>query len=494
MTRFLTVLLLSVCVCAAATLEEKLRLAQSAADAAVFSDETAVGESSGGKPDAKTEANSGAKSDAKAGGANGNRQRGNSAETPSQAGSPSSSGNKYVVSPSDFIDGRYVGRVGESEAERRAIRDSVEKAAELSKGNEKISMGETDLFFISSPDAKAVSMLKELAAACEAAVFDFFPESLRARFVPKSEIRVFLPNPNDGAEEDSRGVSVFADARSAVVNVVWSENLALEDVADALVRAMLKRVFAGDSLSAEPARWIVAAVGCDAIGRIQSGAISHFARIAQENRYSDLREIIALSASDPELARARAYWLLRALRILTDRPAVLAFAENVSQKPDSAMREMSLLAGVKESELSLRAGVVMAGEYTLRSGGVLSCAASRGEVLRLCSLRYFDSDSLPHSAAFDSLDKHGEAVRNSAAARLGEIKAVLGKINPVYFNAAVSLGTVYENFLSNNGKYAESVAAFAAEFSKSDSTAAAVERAMKKSNKNLTKKNHKNRL
>ena len=477
MTRFLTALLLSVCVCAAATLEEKLRLAQSAADAAVFSDEAA-----GAKPDAKIETSKG------------EPPRATSAETPSQAGSVSPAADKYVVSPSDFIGGRYVGRVGESEAERRVIRDSVEKAAELSKGNEKISMGETDLFFISSPDAKAVSMLKEVAAACEAAFFDFFPETLRARFMPKNEIRVFLPTPQNGGDGDSRAVSVLADARAAVVDVVWSEDLALEDVADALVRAMLKRVFAGDSVSAEPARWIVAAVGCDVLGRVQSGAISHFARLVQENQYSDLREITALAAADSELARARAYWLLRALRILSDRPSVLAFAENVSQNPDSVLREMSLLAGVKEAELPLRAGVVMAGEYMLRTGGVLSCAASREEVLRLCSFRYFDTDSLPHSAAFDSLDRHGDAVRNSAAARLGEIKAVLGKINPVYFNAAVSLGTVYENFLSNNGKYAESVAAFAEEFSKSDSTAAAVARAMKKTNKNLTKKNHKNRL
>lgn len=149
MTRFLTALLLSVCVCAAATLEEKLRLAQSAADAAVFSDEAA-----GAKPDAKIETSKG------------EPPRATSAETPSQAGSVSPAADKYVVSPSDFIGGRYVGRVGESEAERRVIRDSVEKAAELSKGNEKISMGETDLFFISSPDAKAVSMLKEVAAAC----------------------------------------------------------------------------------------------------------------------------------------------------------------------------------------------------------------------------------------------------------------------------------------------------------------------------------------
>lgn len=478
MTRFLAVLLLSVSVCAAATLEEKLRLAQSAADAAVFSDEIGAEK----------------KFDVKTASSNRSRPRGVPPETPSQAGSASSAENKYVVSPSDFIDGRYIGRVGESEAERRVIRDSVERATELSKANEKISMGETDMFFVSSADAKAVSMLKEVAAACEASFFEFFPESLRARFVPKNKIHAFLPNPKDEGAGGWRGVSVFADAGGAAVDVVWNEDLGLEEVADALVRAMLKRVFAGDSISAEPARWIVKAVGCDAVGRMQSGAISHFARLAQENQYSDLREIVALSAADSEIARARAYWLLRALRILSDRPSVLAFAENASQKPDSVLREMSLLAGVKESELSLRAGIVMAGEYTLRAGGVLSCATSREEVLRLCSFRYFDSDSQPLSAAFDSLDRHGDAVRNSAAARLGEIKAVLGKINPVYFNAAVLLGTVYENFLSNNGKYAESVAAFAAEFSAADSTSAAVGRAMKKSNKNLTKKNHKNRL
>ena len=389
---------------------------------------------------------------------------------------------RYVVDTSkDFIGGRFIGRVGQSEADKKDMIASIKKAEAFSAKAKAISFAETDLFFIAAEDSEALSQVKKIAKSCENVFEQLFPKgSYVATFVPKNSIRVF---PKDTKMAD---VVVSKSDDMVFVDIKWSEHLELDVVCSALVDSVLKRLFASKERVYKLPQWLHWGIECVVADEVKLGVSTFFARVASENPYSDINSILGYSKQsvDENIGKAHSFWLLKALQKLTDKQSMFALIGNIismNLTPTQTFAEFEKMLSLPQNvDVQLWLGCVISSEVCARSGGVDSCRDSEIEVLRLCSIRVF-VDGKPESVPCDRLFAFGESAKISAKTRLLEIKMLLAKVNPVFFNATVVLGEVYEAFIAENQKlYAKKMSEFIDEFTKARATVIEIEKIMNK--------------
>ncbi len=394
---------------------------------------------------------------------------------------------KYVVDTSkDFINGMYIGRVGQSDEERKASMDFVKKTQDLPKDGSGLSFSETDLFFIAGKDASAVSNLRRVAVACETAFENLFPKWAYAKvFQAKNTLRVF---PSD---TQMRNVVISNDSGIVFIDVKWSENLSLDEVCNILARSIFYKLALSQKREYKMPQWLTWAMECAVLDEIKLGVSSYLARQAIDFPHKDVISILSYTGNEKNLqaCKAHSFWLLKALAKVSDKSNLFAMVENVAEfalsAEDTFAQFKKIMRSPNDVDADLWLGCVMSSEICARSGGVDSCKASELEILRMCSVRVF-VNSQPVSLPFDKLLSCSKEISMSSVnARLLEIKTLLVKTNPVYFNSAVLLGEVYEAFLrDDNALYESKIQEFITEFGKARSTAQEVEKIM---NKNLDK-------
>ena len=361
---------------------------------------------------------------------------------------------KYVVNvDEDFINGRYIGKIGQSKVEREDILKSIEKVDKIMKSEKNYVVSQTDMFTIIADDVKALSDMKSLVKAFEKVFNNTFSSSdIKNNII----IRVFpeKTNMNDILmSADAQGYEITLDLK-------WSKNLKLDEVIWTLFRAVFKKQmlfednFTNAKTSVNCPEWLQSAlVGC-VLDEVTLGIPTFYARLASDYPHKDIISILKypIGEKNVDLRKAHSYWLFKALQKLSDKRNLYLFVRNVidglSEKQTFAeIAKLINLSGDKNPDYWL--GCVMCAEICARSGGVISCEASYAELLRLCSLRAFENGE-PISVPFDKLFTKSQVVKESAKVRLAEIKMFLVKVNPEYLNASVSLGVVYEAFVKED--------------------------------------------
>lgn len=366
----------------------------------------------------------------------------------------SNSKQKYVVDvDADFINGRYIGRIGQSKAERDDILKSIEKVDKIMKSEKNYVVSQTDMFTIISADGKALSDVKSLVKAFE----NVFNNTFSGPEIKNSTIiRVFSD------KTQMKDVLLASDTlgNEMTIDLKWSKNLKLDEVIWTLFRSVFEKqmLFEAHStnskISVNYPEWLQSAlVGC-VLDEVTLGIPTYYARLASDYPHKDVISILAypMGEKNLDLRKAHSYWLFKALQKLSNKRNLYLFVRNVIDglSVNQTFAEIVKLINLSDyKNLDYWLGCVMCAKICARSGGVISCETSYSELLRLCSLRAFENGE-PISVPFDKLFTKSQIVKESAKVRLAEIKMLLVKINPVFFNASVSLGAVYEAFVKDD--------------------------------------------
>ena len=441
-----------VCVCSASaiTLQEKIKRAEIAADAAVEGspNQTAVPSAAPGAKDAPAAPQE-------------------SAAKNGAAAAKEKQKTKYVVNTDDFINGLYIGKIGLSQKELEQLHESARLAEKLIKSGKKYSFGESAVFFVAGEDAAAVSAVKSAALACEAAFERLFSSAYAAAIASKIAVRIF----KDGA--NMKDAEIKIGEGGIFVDIKWHKALAEEDVCRALAGSVFAAISRAEGRSGASApHWLESALTLFVLDELKLGVPTSAARWGLEVPYKSIPAILEYPRGGATAAaqRAHAYWLLLALEKLSGKSNLLVFLRNIAGGNLSAaetfaeIKKLASAAGAEDAELII--GCAIYAEMSARAGGVASPAASDAELLRLCSVRAFEN-SLPISIPCDKLFLRRDAALAPARARLAELKLLLIKTNPIYFNAAAALGGVYEAFIAGDKTaYAERLNTFFTEFAR----------------------------
>ena len=387
---------------------------------------------------------------------------------------------KYVVDvDKDFIDGRYVGKVGQSQSERTDIRKTIENINKITKSAKAYTFAETKLFLIISDVPESVSPVKEVAKACERAFENYFSGGYLSSFSAKNTIRVF-PEKNK-----INSVGISSDESGIFIDIRWDKSLNLEDVAWMFARSIFEKVALSAKIKCEYPEWIKNALTALVLEEVQLGIPTYYAKLSSERPHKDILSILKYpnDQKDKDLRMAHSYWLFKALGKVSEPQNLFLLIRNVIEGKFSADKTFAefekIINKPSNTNTDIWLGCVISAEVCSRSGGVSSCSVSEREILRLCSVRAFVNDE-PISVPCDKLFKYSESSVKSAQVRLNEIKMLLVKINPLFFNSAVLLGEVYEAFLKNDKtKYDKSLNEFLLEFTCSRNTAKEVEKSIK---------------
>ncbi len=447
----LFLLLCSLPLCAL-TLQEKIKLAQQAADASVHGKNKSVKKQSPKKSENKSSVST------------------KILATPKV---------KYVVNDNDFIADRYVGKIGQSSAERDEIKASVDKAEKMAKSKKDYVIAETKMFVIVSKDTNALSDVKMLVGACERVLQNYFGSLPSKAFTSKNTVKIFPKN------TEMQNIVITSEGVDVVVNFKWDKSLSIDDASWALVRSVFEKLANIDNAKCSFPEWIKSAFQGLVAEEIQLGIPTYFSRLASDNPHKNVASILKYpqGESNSNLRKAHAYWLFKSLGKLSERYNLFVFVRNVIEgriAEAEILTEIEKIINKPDSvKVDLWLGCVMSAEMYARVGGVASPKTSESEILRLCSVRAF-SGVEPISVSCDNLFRYSECALEPAKARLNEIKMLLVKINPLFFNSCVLLGEVYEAFLNEDKqKYKESLKEFLLEFTRARNTAKDVEKALK---------------
>ena len=477
------------CVAPALTLEEKIAAARKIAEA-----------DARGKPLTQTERNAllAPKNSADTGNESAQNAPLPAPRQPPGGANKTNAAAHYVVDTErDFINGKFVGRVGQTEDEKREVIETLRAADSAAKDAQDLNFAQTKFFLITSKNRAAVSAVKNAAAAVEAALAELLPtETYTVQAEIKNNINIF------DESQTERNINVSTSATAATIDLRWNKTLDLGDVCQTLAETVvLRNVAERAKTSGQTPRnresrkipfWLSQALRLASLEKIQLGIPSYSARLAAQTPPESAEAIFDYTAERPSqidfsTRRAHAYWLVKAIIKMSDRGAFEKFAETaIAQNLTGAetfaeLQKLLALPADKGTDMIL--GCVMTSEIYARTGGVDTPRDSLSELVRLANVRVFEN-GIPRTVACDTLISANLQNTDAVKTRLTELKLLLAKINPIFFNAAVALGNVYEAYIKGDkDAYNQTLETFFTEFERARKTAKTVETALQKYSK-----------
>lgn len=260
------------------------------------------------------------------------------------------------------------------------------------------------------------------------------------------EIRMLLEK-----EADFKGSFLESSSTSsAILYVKTNSELSLEEFCRRAISLYL-RVYAlnlsGASAYKDVPYWLELAVSARLAQKISGAITIESARYAVENPPELLDKVFEYSRAkndDLKAMEVSAYWNLLALRAAYTGEFSNLMCKILAnpQNREKILAEIKLKNGGKNFDIHWRA--ILLGEIYARLGGVKNLPDSDAEVLRLSVLTR-QRQGEPFAAVFDTdifeLAKFNKSLIED---RIYEIKLTLPWVNPVYYNALVALGKMYD--------------------------------------------------
>ncbi len=333
-----------------------------------------------------------------------------------------------------------------------------------------------DSFFkVFSDDSQALSRVVPVLKECGNLVKGYFFEDAKLPALQQVELRILT---SDLAGGGKVGAQIF-DNGAVVLSAKWDENLDLTSFCRLVSGGALRAVaqyFGGAQGMKNLPYWLELAFESALEQRLRFGVVNDMARLAERSQPESAKKIFGLergNVADIELSKAHAYWNLEALKELTG-VKFPRFFKNLIAKNASAEDEYLILCdtlGLSPEDVDMRWQTVVTAMIYSKLGGIQSMETTRDEIKRLAILPFIkengEVEGLSGMQLFERRDEEG--LEELTANRIFELKVALSKSNPVYHNALVALGRIYEALYDGDEElYRSSLTDFAKELKTSD--------------------------
>ena len=362
---------------------------------------------------------------------------------------------KYVVDTSDFKNGYYVPG-GDS-----APLPEPEKAP--------ISSWSNGAFYLMTDDGRSISTARKILEEASAMFAEFENGNLQEiRLGDKIVVQLV----SDGEKFKDAAEYVMDKNGGVTVTVLWNENLDFARFCRLVSGALLRKMIfeRNGRIVRECPMWLDEALSVSLQCRAKFGMLGELADISSRTPPRGLAEVLRIASISSETDSADCLWTLKTLERLCARsgkfwPLIVFLSEADAQK---SFAEIAKLAPERFDAVW---GCYISGEVWSRAGGVRDTEESREEIVRLAFLQAEDVSGEPLGLNPSDVWEHREnsLVRYNAERRLTEIKIALPRINPLYAEALVDLGRLYEAALDDDEDEFEAASnAFASNLEKAD--------------------------
>lgn len=252
--------------------------------------------------------------------------------------------------------------------------------------------------------------------------------------------------------------------RSAVqLDLRWGADLTLDQTCLLLSKALLLQYTVynyGPGRAPSMRAWPIAALGVDAYLGLRPAEVLRVQQDLRREANLDAGSILSLKTADGDAPPASAYWLSQALRVLSrDGQLVRRFFKQALSGIDVA-EPLAIQLG-KDSPQG--PGIQLEAWWARQTDAILSRSleafesmqASREWLEAMADLSSADLAKVDEPIDLRSLRKYkdSEEVRELIAARYEILRLRFARCNPAFFNAAQSLGALFETFLNEEASH-----------------------------------------
>ena len=393
-----------------------------------------------------------------------------SEKQPAQTPSEKNVAKHVVDTDKGFVNGYYVGRLGDGEGD-------VKRAVELAKKKSdepRLYSYDGRLFAVVSDDYSAHSFAIRAVRGCEK-LFDAYFANVDGKLTLARKVDLQFT----GKKTDSPARVSVSRNGDVVLTFGWDKSLRLEKFAAAVAEGLLYKIAfenGGEAAVRRVPFWLKRAMSDLFEQTLRYGVPVEMAERGAKNpppmpaRVFEMNGVSEASLSHP-------YWTfisaMRAAKGDAPRFAYAALAGEPPQKLESRLRKYA----PPSADFGLWWRCVLAGEIYARLGGVMSPARSAEEVARLAVLQV-DSPDGRTGVPLDALMNVSDA--DALKLRALEIKVAFAVINPVYHNSLVSLGKIYEAAAERDSEAFEKARAeFLSDFKNARAVSAEISRLMR---------------
>jgi len=323
--------------------------------------------------------------------------------------------------------------------------------AELRRG---FFVDESPYFYLFSDMPMVVNKIKNVTAASESAMTEYFGKT--DKFI--RPIVVNIVDSKDTSFEGQFAVDVKSTS-DIIIALRWNADLELDILSRLLSGAILRKLAMEKSGSEESLKNIPFWLECGFANVIRQKAetsiISKYARDASKDRPLALEKVFNFTREnvDYERCASHSFWALHSLnKIFKNKNEFNSFMRKVCLDANNA-KDLDLLykifANGEKENFKIFYNCVLAYEIASRLGGVQSMESSAQEILRLCFVSAdMESEGFADNAVFENRKILEKALR----LKVLEIKAFLPRVNPLFYNATLSLGSMFEASLDDDSK------------------------------------------
>ncbi|TVP75039.1 MAG: hypothetical protein EA353_14645 [Puniceicoccaceae bacterium] len=347
-----------------------------------------------------------------------------------------------------------------------------------------IQSARNDFFEIVSLDRRSVHYVNELSTHIG---------QRAARYLDREGLDYRLPilvrlRPASQFDFEGDHRIVLADQAAVQLDLRWEHSLSLQRTCYLLSKALLLQYSVynyGPGAGPNIRAWPVAALGMESYLMLRPAKIGHFQQELREAGLPDLDWLLGLNLSDGAAPEAASYWTLQVLR---SRPSDARLVRRLFQQALAGVHigEPWTIAWsssfVDETPLLLEP-LWAAQMDTLLSRElevVEAMGTSRRWLEALAQINTVETGDGAQTVDLRSLWRHreSETVRELIAARYEILLLRMSRCNPAYFNAARSLGTLFENLLNDAPahRYLHSLVAYLGDLEDAKEMQAAIER------------------
>lgn len=362
---------------------------------------------------------------------------------------------KYVVDTSDFKNGYYMPG-GDS-----VSLPEPEKAP--------ISSWSNGAFYLMTDDGRSISTARKILEEASAMFAEFENGNLQEiRLGDKIVVQLV----SDGEKFKDAAEYVMDKNGGVTVTVLWNENLDFARFCRLVSGALLRKMIfeRNGRIVRECPMWLDEALSVSLQCRAKFGMLGELADISSRTPPRGLAEVLGISSISSETDSADCFWTLKTLERLCAKSGkfwpLMVFLSGAD-----AQKSFAEIAKLAPERFDAVWGCYISGEVWSRAGGVRGTEESREEIVRLAFLQAEDVSGEPLGLNPSDVWEHREnsIVRYNAERRLTEIKIALPRINPLYAEALVDLGRLYEAaFDDDEDEFEAASNAFASNLEKAD--------------------------
>ena len=301
---------------------------------------------------------------------------------------------------------------------------------------------ESPFFIVAGEDYKSTKYVAGLGALLAEWGSSHLPQP--EQFTEPIVVR--LPSTESSAFGDP-SFSVFLEKTGRVsVTLIWNEALAVESVCEALSQAFLKKLamgYYGHRSAEEVPYWIELALACELSLRIYPAMRDYWVGQVHSLPLLSAETILTARSDFPNKAvlQFNAYWFLRALDMELSEKDLKGLLKSFLARGDPLIAISYAFEDIFEDTEAFEFWWTRQFKVTLQKNQppVLSLESSREQI--------FNWAVLVLETEKDSIEswERRERITRDLDGLVQEIKLKLVRINPLYFNAALSLGQFLES-------------------------------------------------